>query len=122
MKSAEAIRAEIAFLQTQLSHAEEHPELTAGNTYYLPIGIAEVVGFYEEEGVSKVRARICPTLPADGVTPYADRDEALMSMPIPKFLGLIQQAKRDQQIRDTLERQKNKLNKPIRPKQPERSA
>jgi hypothetical protein len=59
--------------------------LTVGQTYALTVGSAEVTGFYEEDGVEKVRALLTPLDAGDGTTLLTQRGQSLFSTSIERF-------------------------------------
>lgn len=98
------IRAEITRLQNQLMDMGENPDeipLEIGTKYYLLNGEAEVTGFYEEDGIHKIQAKLRPLHPVDGVT-VKDEEGILFSTPIPRFRKLMAEFERDQKTRQQL--------------------
>lgn len=102
-KSVQELRTEIARLSNELKQRGEdiNAPLEEGQIYNLSTGEAEITGFYEEDGVHKVRLILRPFHPDDGCTVIPDR-EATLSMPIPRFRKLINEFIADQNTREAL--------------------
>ncbi len=81
--------------------------LSVGEFYSLSIGQAEIIGFYEEDGLQKVQALITPFDPEDGKTPLPV-DAMRRSMPIANFLHLMQAFNSDQVQRTELQRRRER--------------
>lgn len=104
-RSAADIRAEIARLTGELLSKGEDAnaqELEIGQIHNLSVGQAEIVGFYEEDGMYKVRAILKPFAPGDGCTPDSTR-ESLFSTPVARFRKLISEFQKDCAARQALE-------------------
>lgn len=80
--------------------------LTVGEEHALSIGLARVTGFYEEDGLEKVRVTVTPFDPEDGKTPLEGAGEILCSMPAALFFKRRQDFETDQAQRAELARRK----------------
>jgi hypothetical protein len=92
---------------TENFELRESQGLSVGKFYSLSVGQAEVIGFYEENGLQKVQALITPFSPEDGRTPLA-MDAMRRSMPIANFLHLMRAFESDQIQRSELQRRRER--------------
>lgn len=107
----ERLQAEVAQLKTASGQAA--PEIN--EFYHLDIGFARVAGFYEETPmakatipnqdltpVPKIRLKLYPVDPEDGMTPLENRHYAEISMPVEKFQQHMKRFELDQAQRELL--------------------
>jgi hypothetical protein len=81
---------------------ETRDGITVGQRYALTVGSAEVTGFYEEEGIQKVRAIITPLSSTDGITLLTNSGQSILSTSIERFKAWIAEFEVDQKSRESL--------------------